>query len=199
MKTSLLGTAAILAAVVVSQAANAASEVKISGQASVIYVDTIEIGHAIALGISAPESKQLCRGDNSETYNCGARATSALAAWIGGRVVTCLADGFVDHYGRWSATCSVDGADIGEWLVSSGWALAWQSTTYGRYWAAQQEAERAKRGMWSGSFVKPWDYQKCAGPSPSAERIAYCSDEARPKPARRSPIIWSAQPPSGGL
>jgi endonuclease YncB( thermonuclease family) len=47
----------------------------LAGQASVIDGDTLEIhGTRIRLwGIDAPESSQLCRGEDSLQYRCGAR------------------------------------------------------------------------------------------------------------------------------
>jgi len=47
----------------------------LTGQASVIDGDTIEIhGTRIRLwGIDAPESTQICRGENSLQYRCGAK------------------------------------------------------------------------------------------------------------------------------
>ena len=52
------------------------------GQASVIDGDTLEIhGTRIRLwGIDAPESTQLCRGDDSLQYRCGAQAANDLDA-----------------------------------------------------------------------------------------------------------------------
>src|SRR3954449_9313924 len=63
------------------------------GQASVIDGDTIEIhGTRIRLwGIDAPESAQLCRNDDSNLYQCGRAAATALAGilWAIKRPITC--------------------------------------------------------------------------------------------------------------
>jgi endonuclease YncB( thermonuclease family) len=93
----------------------------IIGQASVIDGDTIEIhGQRIRLsGIDAPESDQLCRGDDSLQYRCGAKAANALDDHIAGRPVSCEGIG-TDQYGRVVAVCSVDGEDVGGCLVGLG-------------------------------------------------------------------------------
>lgn len=61
------------------------------GHASVIDGDTLEIhGTRIRLwGIDAPESSQLCRGEDSLPYRCGAKAANELDAFIAGRAVSC--------------------------------------------------------------------------------------------------------------
>jgi hypothetical protein len=59
------------------------------------------------------------------------------------------------------ATCSVDCADLGEWLVRNGLALDWPQYSKGRYDAAQQDAEHVGRGIWKGSYVEPWLYRVC--------------------------------------
>jgi endonuclease YncB( thermonuclease family) len=50
------------------------------GQASIIDGDTLEIhGNRIRLrGIDAPESTQLCLGEDSNQYRCGAQAANDL-------------------------------------------------------------------------------------------------------------------------
>jgi endonuclease YncB( thermonuclease family) len=65
-----------------------ASGQDITGQATVIDGDTIEIGRQrIRLwGVDAPESSQLCRGGESLQYRCGAEAANDLdASMQGGR------------------------------------------------------------------------------------------------------------------
>jgi endonuclease YncB( thermonuclease family) len=61
------------------------------GRASIIDGDTLEIhGTRICLwGIDAPESSQLCRGEDSNQYRCGANAGNELDAFIAGRPVSC--------------------------------------------------------------------------------------------------------------
>ncbi|MEY9592268.1 endonuclease YncB(thermonuclease family) [Bradyrhizobium yuanmingense] len=152
----------------------------LAGQASVIDGDTIEIhGARIRLwGIDAPESTQLCRNDDSNLYQCGRAAATALAGllWAIKRPVQCTPVDR-DQFGRTVATCQlgVPGPDIGHWLVANGHALDWRQYSKGKYSDAQRSAEQSKRGIWSGSFVEPWQYRACvkAGGRPST-----CSDDA---------------------
>jgi endonuclease YncB( thermonuclease family) len=150
------------------------------GQASVIDGDTLEIhGTRIRLwGIDAPESSQLCRGEDSSPYRCGAQAANDLDAFIAARPVSCVPLN-LDPYGRTVATCSVRGADLGEWLVRNGLALDWPQYSKGKYGAAQRDAERAGKGIWKGSYVEPWLYRACvrANGKPSD-----CSDDANAHP-----------------
>jgi endonuclease YncB( thermonuclease family) len=129
----------------------------LTGQASIIDGDTLEIhGTRIRLwGIDAPESSQLCRGEDSLQYRCGAKAANGLDAFIAGRPVTCIPLS-LDQYRRAVAVCSIDGVDLAEWLVSNGLALDWPQYSKGRYDKAQRDAEHAGRGMWQGSYVEPW-------------------------------------------
>jgi endonuclease YncB( thermonuclease family) len=145
-------------------------------QASIIDGDTLEIrGVPIRLwGVDAPESTQLCRGEDSLQYRCGAQAANDLDAFIAKRPVNCTPI-TLDRYGRTVATCSVDGADLGEWLVRNGLALDWRQYSNGRYDAAQRDAEHVGRGIWKGSYVEPWLYRVCIRASGTP---ANCSDDA---------------------
>jgi endonuclease YncB( thermonuclease family) len=114
---------AVLAALILAPASAAAAD-NLAGQASVIDGDTLEIhGTRIRLwGIDAPESSQLCRGEDSLQYRCGAKVANDLDAFIASRTVNCLPIS-LDRYGRTVATCLVGGADLGDWLVRNGLAL----------------------------------------------------------------------------
>jgi len=150
------------------------------GQASVVDGDTLEVhGMRIRLwGVDAPESSQLCRGADSNLYRCGAKAANDLDSFVARRPVNCtpVAE---DRYGRTVATCSVGGADLGEWLVRNGLALDWPQYSKGKYASAQREADRSGSGMWAGSYVEPWLFRSCirAGGTPSN-----CSDDANVHP-----------------
>jgi endonuclease YncB( thermonuclease family) len=145
-------------AIIISHAA-AIEAGEIIGRASVVDGDTLDIhGARVRLwGIDAPETDQLCRGDDSLQYRCGSTAAKRLDAFISRRVVPCSQKD-VDKYGRRVASCTLDATDLGEWLVVQGLALDWPRYSGGRYNAPQREAERAARGLWAGSYVEPWLY-----------------------------------------
>jgi endonuclease YncB( thermonuclease family) len=175
--TSMHRIPAILMILLLSSAACANDLV---GQASTIDGDTLEVhGTRIRLwGVDAPESDQLCRGGDSNLYRCGAKAANDLDSFIARRPVNCTPVG-EDQYRRIVATCSVGGADLGEWFVRNGLALDWPHYSKGKYASAQRDADRSGRGMWAGSNVEPWLFRVCirAGGTPTN-----CSDDANAHP-----------------
>jgi endonuclease YncB( thermonuclease family) len=152
----------------------------LTGQASIIDGDTLELhGTRIRLwGIDAPESSQLCRGDDSIQYRCGAKAANELDAFIARRPVNCSPIS-LDRYRRTVAVCAIDGVDLGEWLVRSGLALDWPEYSKGKYDKAQRDAEHAGRGMWAGSYVEPWLFRACIR---QGGKPGECSDDANAHP-----------------
>jgi endonuclease YncB( thermonuclease family) len=170
---------AVLAALILAPTSAAAAD-NLVGRASVVDGDTLEIhGTRIRLwGVDAPESSQLCRGEDSLPYRCGAKAANDLDAFIAVRPVNCLPIS-LDRYGRTVVTCLVGGADLGDWLARNGLALDWPQYSNRKYDDAQREAEQVGRGMWAGSYVEPWLFRVCIrhGGKPGE-----CSDDANAHP-----------------
>ena len=170
---------ASLAALILVQASAAAAD-NLASQASVIDGDTLEMhGTRIRLwGIDARESSQLCPGEDSLRYRCGAKAANGLDTFIAGRPVSCIPIS-LEQYRRTVATCSVGGTDLAEWLVSQGLALDWPQYSKGKFDTIHREAEHAGRGMWAGSYVEPWLYRACIR---ARGTPANCSDDANAHP-----------------
>lgn len=123
---------------------------EIAGRARVLDGDSLVVkGTEIRLyGIDAPEYRQTCeRG--GERWPCGVEAAQALRTMASGREVSCRARE-QDRYGRTVAVCHAAGLDLGNAMVRGGYAIA-----YGAYERDEQEARRARRGIWSSSFEPP--------------------------------------------
>ena len=64
----------------------------------------------------------------------------------------------LDRYRRVLAVCAMpDGSDLNGWLVQQGWALAYGYSSL--YRSQEAEAHAAKRGIWAGSFIPPWEWR----------------------------------------
>ncbi len=131
----------------------------ITGKPRVIDGDTLEVaGQRIRLhGIDAPEDQQHCRRDG-EPWRCGKDATSALKAFLGSRPVSCK-ELDRDRYRRIVAKCMVGRTDIGGWMVTEGWALAYRRYSID-YVPHEAKARIARKGIWRGDFMPPWEWRK---------------------------------------
>ena len=131
----------------------------ITGKAYVTDGDTIKIsGTKIRLhGIDAPEAKQKCER-NGQKWRCGQASTKTLRRLINGQAVTCKGD-TTDRYKRLIAVCSANGLDLNAALVDAGLALAYRKYS-AQYVPNEENAKRAKKGMWAGDFVDPWDWRR---------------------------------------
>ena len=130
------------------------------GTARIIDGDTIVIAgtHIRLAGIDAPESDQTCTDAGNRLWACGSAATRELVAHVAGQPLKCEASG-LDRYRRTLAVCALpDGSDINAWMVQQGWALAY--TQYSdAYRSEEAQAQAAARGIWSSSFIPPWDWR----------------------------------------
>jgi endonuclease YncB( thermonuclease family) len=127
----------------------------LTGPAKVIDGDSIVVAEQLVRlhGIDAPELDQTFwwRG---QQIGCGTMSLAALEALTAGVKVRCQVVER-DRHGRFVAKVfSPNGVDIGRRLVSAGWALAYRRYSMD-YVAAEDEARKARRGMWRGTFVKP--------------------------------------------
>ncbi len=125
------------------------------GFPTVIDGNTLELeGRRVTLyGIDAPELGQVCslRG---RTYDCGDISRAALLDLTAGTAIECR----VSAARAGAAECFADDYDLAAGMVYTGWALADRGVTP-RYAKTQARAEAAKRGLWRGRFVAPWDWR----------------------------------------
>ncbi|WP_445220474.1 thermonuclease family protein [Bradyrhizobium sp. Pa8] len=93
-------------------------------------------------------------------YRCGQTSANALADFIDGKPVGCNPRG-PDQYGRTEAVCAVSGVDLSDWLVRRGLAVDYAYFSRGKYRAAQDEASKARIGVWSGDFIESCYFRSC--------------------------------------
>ena len=141
-----------------TQSAQAQGRV-LSGRPRVVDGDSLALaGERVRLyGIDAPESAQTCVAGGAR-WRCGEQATRGLRERIGGRAVRCE-ERNVDRYGRIVAVCRAGGEDLNAWMVGQGLALAYRR--YARDYVDEEAGARsARRGLWRGNFVAPWDWRR---------------------------------------
>jgi len=152
----------LLAATAATTALCAKQPETVSGVAKVVDGDSLEIG-AVRIrlfGIDAPEGRQLCTRD-SASWSCGTAAADKLRALIGGASIECVQRD-TDQYDRVVAICKNGATDLGGAMVKAGLALAYRQYSTD-YVDQEDEARRAKRGMWAGEFTAPWEYRHSHG------------------------------------
>lgn len=136
-----------------------AAAAEIRGVPKILDGDTVEIAHQRIriFGIDAPEMEQLCLDAAAQRSTCGLSARNALSSFGARRSWSCTSVD-VDQYGRHVARCQVEGQDVGRWMVAQGWALSF--IRYSSAYVEDEKAARAaRRGLWSGAFIAPWDWR----------------------------------------
>jgi endonuclease YncB( thermonuclease family) len=158
--TAWLAALGVLAGAACTASAQPAANGVIQGVGRVIDGDTLEVsGARIRLrAVDAPERSQACTDARGQPHLAGEAARTALTAKIAGQTLRCTVGGN-DVHGRTVASCAVGREDLGAWLVRSGLAFAYRS--YGLdYVAAEDEARRARRGLWAGQCQPPWEWRR---------------------------------------
>lgn len=131
---------------------------EVAGTAEIITGDVLEVqGQRVRLaGIDAPEPGQTCRLPHRD-YDCGLIAATALMDLTAGATVRCLLHREADDR-TFLGSCSADGYDLSEGMAYTGWALA-QPGEGEQYRTVEEGAKAARRGLWRGQFVKPWEWR----------------------------------------
>jgi endonuclease YncB( thermonuclease family) len=122
--------------------------------ADTIYAGAVKIRLA---GLDAPETDQVCIDSQGRSWPCGLEARKRLQSFSGGRTWLCRLTGEVT-YDRQVGSCTIDGEDVGRWLVREGWALAFKRYSQ-MYVRDEIFARKRQKGLWSGAFVAPWDWR----------------------------------------
>ena len=159
---------AALAALALSGEAACVPQERISGRAEVTDGDSLEIGSTRLrlYGVDALEGRQSCTRDG-RAWACGEEAARKLRSLIGDRTVSCTKRD-VDDYGRVVAVCRSGAVDLGAEIVRAGFATAYRRYSMD-YVDEENEARRARRGIWAGEFASPEDYRRDEPQAPSRE------------------------------
>ena len=104
--------------------------------------------------IDAPEIGQICKRSNGRAFDCGHIAKTALMDLTVGATVVCATG--VPQASCIVASCSVDGFDLSQNMVHTGWALS----TADRFRKVEERARDRKHGLWKGSFDPPWVWRQ---------------------------------------
>lgn len=104
-----------------------------------------------------------------------------------------------DDYGRLVATVTLDGQDVGRWLVQEGhaWAPRWRRKD-GPYATEERMARQARRGLWAGEApMEPRVFRQFHGSCASAGSELGAWPHAAGRPEREQPTA-QAQPEAVG-
>ena len=135
------------------------SAAETTGKVRVIDGDTIDVGDTrIRLhGIDALERDQPCTTLNGQHWGCGDWVTRQVSDRYQGATARCTPRDR-DRYGRIVARCVVGQEDMGEKLVSEGWAFAYR--TYAKDYDLDEKAALvAGRGIHGFTLQAPARYR----------------------------------------
>jgi endonuclease YncB( thermonuclease family) len=127
-----------------------------TGKARIIDGDTVEVaGTRFRLkGIDAPERRQECLDHLQQPFDCGAAAVRTLVELTKGQKVTCEPVRR-DRFRRKIGVCRLpSGLNLNIEMLRQGKAVAFGRSSPD-YTAAENEARRARAGLWAGTFEHP--------------------------------------------
>ncbi len=106
-------------------------------------------------GIDAPEYRQNCIDETGADWPCGKVARNGLDEILRKEDHRCTVR-TRDRFGRLVVLCASEaGADLSAMLVSDGLAVSGQNFDETIYATDERDAQKAKRGIWRGKFVRP--------------------------------------------
>lgn len=117
---------------------------------SVVTLDTDEERTIELPGVEGMSFNTICRTTSGARVACGSRARVQLVNFVTRRDMACRMAAPVGEAPKVIA-CSIDGIDLGEWLVRSGIG---RPTSEGLHVAAVREARSSERGMWADAETR---------------------------------------------
>ncbi|MCC6736545.1 MAG: hypothetical protein IT534_10530 [Bauldia sp.] len=153
----------IAAASLLVATASSAAALTITGTAEVIDSDLLVIdGYRVyLLGVESVEAQQLCT-IGTQAWECYPAAVRQLQTIMSEGVATCEVISGPNFLMEVIARCTVNGEDVGERLVRSGFALPVTAETevYAEAFAA---AQAAGVGFWQGTVTPPAEWRRANG------------------------------------
>lgn len=156
LRDVVLGFAILALALLIIAKLENEQALRFAGPSAAVDGDTLlTSGERLRLeGIDAPELAQTCDAADGSTYRCGEDARDLLATLVDARAWECSGTGR-DRYQRLLVLCKSGTDDLGERIVSAGFAVA-----DGRYLAAEAKARAVGEGIWRGRFERPSDWRR---------------------------------------
>jgi len=130
-----------------------------SGKVQVLDGNTLKFGDTeVALwSLNAPLSDEQCVSTKGKPFPCGKTAFRTLDMLIQNRPIECDIQGDAkDKMNRPLVVCFLQGMDINEQMVLTGWAVILPDES-NRYARSQYAAKKTRSGMWRSLRFKPED------------------------------------------
>lgn len=112
------------------------------------------------IGIDAPEYMQVCYDEKKQSYDCGMESRLFLKKMVDearkkGLKIKCVSEG-KDRYKRELSVCFADDKNLNLEMVKEGYAVSYKDN---RYQKLEKRAQKTKKGIWRGKFMRPEIYR----------------------------------------